>query len=382
MISPQPNEKINALFTERISAGDFPSAVYIVAEKDAIVFADALGYAVREPVKRETTIETIYDLASLTKPLVTGLLYAIFFERGLLDLDEPIGPRLTEFQKTEKNDLTFRQLLTHSTGLPAWRAFYLITNNDKEKTLSAIADERLEASPGKRVKYSDLSFIILGFALERMTGLKLNELAQQEIFGPLQLERTLFNPPQELRDKIAASETDNGHEKKMCIDEGYDVTKYNWREHLIWGEVHDGNAHFLGGVAGHAGLFSNVKETLSIALQFLPAHTQLLKPETCALFRQNMTVDLEEARSFAWQLASTKDSTAGPELSPDSFGHLGFTGTSLWIDGERDRVFVLFTNRTHDHSLPFVLINNVRRTFHTIASTELNNLRKSKASQE
>jgi CubicO group peptidase (beta-lactamase class C family) len=374
MISSQPNEKINALLAERIAAGDFPSAVYVVAENGEIVFADALGQAVREPVNRKATIETIYDLASLTKPLVTGLLCAIFLERGLFDLDEPIGPRLTEFENTDKGALTFRQLLTHSSGFPAWRPFYLLTGGDKERILSTIANENLEANPGKRVKYSDLNFITLGFALERMTSLNLNELAQQEIFKPLQLKRTCFNPPQEWKEQIAASEIGNHHEKKTCVDEGFDVTKYNWREYLIWGEVHDGNAHFLGGVAGHAGLFSNAEETLQIALQFLPSHIRLLKSETRALFRQNMTDGMEEARSLAWQLAMTTDSTAGPELSPDSFGHLGFTGTSLWIDAARDRVFMLLTNRVHDHALPFVLINGARRAFHTLASTELNRL--------
>jgi CubicO group peptidase (beta-lactamase class C family) len=141
----------------------------------------------------------------------------------------------------------------------------------------------------------------------------------------------------------------------------------DWRSNLIWGEVHDGNAHFLGGAAGHAGLFSSAPETLRLANQFLAKHSQLLSGETCELFRTNMTEGLNEARSIAWQLAATKDSSAGPELPPDAFGHTGFTGTSCWIDPDRNRVFLLLTNRTHIASLPFANINGVRRQFHSLA---------------
>ena len=136
---------------------------------------------------------------------------------------------------------------------------------------------------------------------------------------------------------------------------------------MIWGEVHDGNAYFLGGAAGHAGLFSDARETLQVAEQFIANRTRLLLSETCRLFRTNMTVGLNEARSLAWQLAATSDSTAGSALPPDSFGHLGFTGTSCWIDADRERVFILLTNRTHARALPFVNIKSIRRTFHTLA---------------
>jgi len=143
---------------------------------------------------------------------------------------------------------------------------------------------------------------------------------------------------------------------------------YKWRDYQIWGEVHDGNAWFVGGVAGHAGLFSTAEEIFKVALQFLPNYTTLLKPETCSLFRTNFTKGMNEDRSFAFQLASTPDSTAGKLLSPESFGHLGFTGTSLWIDPVKERIFILLTNRTHHRSLPFANINSVRRSFHDLAA--------------
>lgn len=157
----------------------------------------------------------------------------------------------------------------------------------------------------------------------------------------------------------------------MCVADVQPRRSNNWREGLIWGEVHDGNAYFLGGASGHAGLFSTAHETARIAEQFIAERTVLLRPVTCEMFRTNMTPGLNEARSFGWQLAATADSTAGPDLPPESFGHTGFTGTSCWIDAERERIFVLLTNRTHAHALPFVNINSVRRRFHSLAVTAL-----------
>ncbi|HSP64522.1 MAG TPA: serine hydrolase, partial [Pyrinomonadaceae bacterium] len=216
----------------------------------------------------------------------------------------------------------------------------------------------------------------LGFLLPRLTGVSFDQMAQREIIDPLQLRRTLFNPQHELRTDIAASETGNAYEREMCERDFKVIAQtYNgWREKLIWGEVHDGNAHFLGGAAGHAGLFSTASETLRLANQFIAPQSELLAKETCELFRRNMTEGLNEARSFAWQLAATEDSTAGPALPPDAFGHTGFTGTTCWIDAERQRVFILLTNRTHDHPLPFTNINSVRRQFHSLAVSALDNL--------
>jgi CubicO group peptidase (beta-lactamase class C family) len=146
----------------------------------------------------------------------------------------------------------------------------------------------------------------------------------------------------------------------------------NWRTGPIWGEVHDGNAHFLGGAAGHAGLFTTAGETLILAHQFIGEFSKLLSKETCELFRTDMTGGLNEARSFAWQLAATNASTAGPSLPPDAFGHTGFTGTSCWIDPTSKRAYILLTNRTHARALPFANINHVRRDFHTLAAEALN----------
>ncbi|HKS26204.1 MAG TPA: serine hydrolase domain-containing protein [Pyrinomonadaceae bacterium] len=372
MIEGERNEEISAFLAERIAAGDFPSAVYLVAERGRVRFRDALGHAVREPLERRAALDTIYDLASLTKPLVTGLLSARYVEKNALQLDAEVRSYLQEFDAEDKRALTVRHLLTHTSGLPAWRPLYITTGGRKSETLRVIASEPLEAVPGTRVRYSDLGFITLGLLLEKISGAELKELARREIFEPLALGRTFFNPELALQTETAACETGNLYERGMCSEMKLGESYTGWREQLIWGEVHDGNAHFLGGAAGHAGLFSTALETLAIASQFLASHTRLLRPETCALFHANMTEGLEEARSFAWQLAETKDSTAGPDLPQESFGHTGFTGTSCWIDPINERIFLLLTNRTHAaRSLPFVNINSVRRRFHSMAARSL-----------
>src|SRR5437764_7821368 len=188
----EPN--ITAMLEERIAAGDFPSAVYLVAERGVARFADALGDAVREPVEHAATLETIYDLASLTKPLVTGLLTAMLVERGRVELDGAVSLYLPEFAREDKRAITVRHLLTHTSGLPAWLPLYLLAGGDPARTPEVIASQPLERAPGARVVYSDLGFITLGLLLQRVSGSPLAELAREQIFAPLGLARTFFNP--------------------------------------------------------------------------------------------------------------------------------------------------------------------------------------------
>jgi CubicO group peptidase (beta-lactamase class C family) len=360
------NDQLTTFLEEHIKTGEFPSAVYLVAERDEIVFTDALGLSVVEPYRIANKIDTIYDLASLTKPLVTALLCARRIELGELTLDSSVSHYLGEFDRTDKQTITIRELLTHTSGLPAWRPLYLLTEDEPERAAGAIANLDLEYKPGTRVVYSDMGYIALGILLERMGHQSLADMAKREIFEPLKLAQTFFNPELALQTGIAACETGNAYELDMCKQSG--AGEYaNSRQRLIWGEVHDGNAYFLGGAAGHAGLFSTARETFLIARQFIGESTTLLTPETCRLFRENMTEGLEEARSIGWQLAATKDSTGGAALPPDSFGHNGFTGTCVWIDASHRRVFILLTNRTHAHALPFANINAVRREFNSLA---------------
>jgi CubicO group peptidase (beta-lactamase class C family) len=379
------HEKISSFLKTRIDAGDFPSAVYLVAEKGEIVFHDALGYAVVEPERIEARLDTIYDLASLTKVLVTGLLLALKIESGAVELDDYVRRHLGELAR---KNFDVRDLVAHKSGLPAWIPFYLFAPGflrERARTkprpfsdaklnefvLGKIAET--EEDPEPVVVYSDLNFILIGFLIERLSRKSIYDAFATEVINRLGLVRTFFGKLETLRREIAASENGNEYEKRTCIELGYlkeppeAGTQNQFRDYQIWGEVHDGNAYFMGGVAGHAGLFSTAEEVFKIALQFLPNYTRLLKPESCDLFRTNFTRGMNEDRSFAFQLASTEGSTAGAKMSPESFGHNGFTGTSLWIDPVKERVFVLLTNRTHNHPVPFVNINSVRRQFHDIA---------------
>jgi CubicO group peptidase (beta-lactamase class C family) len=360
------SEEISNFLQERIEARDFPSAVYLVAERGEIVFTDALGFAVVEPEKIEARNDTIYDLASLTKVLVTGLLCARLFENRDA-LSEKVSHYFIEFDTDEKREITIENLLTHTSGFKAWKPLYLGKN-----LWSQVFEESLNYQTGTNVVYSDLNFILLSFIIEEMYGDSFENIAQESVFDSLDLKNTFYNPPKEMQKRIAASEKGNEFEKQTCLEQGYDVSNYDWREYQIWGEVHDGNCYFMNGVSGHAGLFSTAEETFRIAQQFLANQTTLLKPETCQLFRTNFTKGFNEARSIAFQVAETKDSTASNALAKDSFGHLGFTGTSLWIEPETERIFILLTNRTHARELPFVNINSTRRKFHELAARALN----------
>lgn len=379
MASSRP---ISEYLQMRIDAGDFPSAVYLVAEKGEIVLQDALGFAVVEPEKIEARIGTIYDMASITKVLVTGLLLARSVESGALSVDDPVSSYLSEFQTVDKRSMTVAQLLSHSSRLPAWLPMYLLVDDPKD-VVAEIGRTPLDLEQDA-VTYSDLNFIALGKLVESLAGKRLDQAFDEYVTGPLGLLQTFFDPPAVVRHRIAASEKGNGFEKQTCIEKGFLDTagaasvgskskdpNLVFRTRTIWGEVHDNNAHFMGGIAGHAGLFSTAEEVFKIAQQFLPNFTSLLQPETCELFRRNLTPESGEHRSFAFQLASTFESAAGPQMPPQSFGHLGFTGTSLWIDPVNERVFILLTNRTHHRTLPFENINAVRRRFHGLAIEHL-----------
>ncbi|MBA3768336.1 MAG: beta-lactamase family protein, partial [Acidobacteria bacterium] len=232
------DENISSLLTERIAAGDFPSAVYLVAERGRVPLADALGHAVREPdQQRDATLDTIYDLASLTKPLVTGLLCARRIENSELRLDDEVRSYMPEFDRADKRIITVGQLLTHTSGLPAWRPLY-IEAGDKAQALRVIAEQPLESVPGARVLYSDLGFITLGLLIAKLAGAPLTQIARREIFEPLELKRTFFNPEMAMKTEVAACEMGNAFEREMC--QGMKVGEWaNWREHLIWGAVHD-----------------------------------------------------------------------------------------------------------------------------------------------
>ena len=367
------SERVSNYLRSRIEQGIFPGAQYAVGEAGRIVAEDAVGCAVITPERVAANLDTIYDLASLTKPLVTALLAVILAERGLLDLRAPLADYLSEFDIEEKRHITLTHLLTHSSGLPAWHALY------HEKTLPevvpAIARLPLESRPDKdsppHVVYGDLNYILIGYVLERVTGDRLASIARREIFEPLKLERTMFNPPPELKRETAATELGRDYERQCVIEmekeSPLDLAPAS--TNLVWGEVHDGNAHFLGGVSGHAGLFSTAREVFKIANQFL-RESLLVSPRSLGLFRTNFTPGGESHRSLGWLLATTNDCSAGPRLSDLAFGHTGFTGTSVWIEPEPRRVLVLLTNRVHP-KVGNVDMKEPRRGFNSVAVEEL-----------
>lgn len=389
------SEIISSYLKSEIANGSIPGAQYVIGENQRIVAEDALGLAVIEPEALPTTLDTIYDLASLTKPLVTAILVLKMVERQDLDLNAPLTRYLSEFNDKEKREITLLQLLTHTSGLPNWRPLYFEaeSRSDVPAAISRILLEPAASSASIDVIYSDLNYILLGFVLERVSGERLDRLAEREIFEPLRLSRTMFNPPPHLLRHIAATERGQEFEFSNAIADAearswqvgtgqvdpmfHKDPSYQscWRKEMIWGGVHDGNANFMAGVAGHAGLFSTAREAFIIANQVLPG-SKLLKPDTVPLFAANMTCGCATSRTIAWILGQTPDCSAGPALPPSAFGHNGFTGTSIWIDPAKRRVLVLLTNRVHPrvHSID---MRELRRRFNTLAVQTLDGKRPS-----
>jgi CubicO group peptidase (beta-lactamase class C family) len=371
-------EAVDEFLRSEITRGTFPGAQYVIGEQGSIVAEKAFGFAVIEPERIPASVNTIYDLASLTKPLITTLLTVRFAERRVVDLAAPASDYLEELRTATQQDIKIIELLTHTSGLEAWRPIYLEAK-DRSDVLRVIAQTPRFEQAEKKVVYSDLNFILLGFLLEHLGKARLDELAQREIFQPLGLTQTMFNPPAALRKQIAATECGRQSERQTVADRKVlcpsnsqptaNVPRPLRRNEVIWGEVHDGNAYSMDGVAGHAGLFSTAREVYAIARQFLPS-SQLLHPESLSLFTENLTAGHGDARSVGWMLAATPDCSAGSKLPPDAFGHTGFTGTSIWIDVSRERVLILLTNRVHPEVRDLGM-KQARQTFHNLAVAAL-----------
>ncbi|MGQ9898137.1 MAG: serine hydrolase domain-containing protein [Acidobacteriota bacterium] len=358
-------EPLQNLLKAALDAEEIQSAVWLVSRRETIVAQGAVGLA---------GFDTRYDLASLTKPLVTALLLALCSERGWFTFDSRLGDRLPVLRESPYGRVSIVQAVTHTGGFPAWQPLYALCSTPDE-VLSVIARMPPVAAPGEAVVYSDLGYIVLGKLLEQVTGQSLADSFESFVARPLGLTATRFCPPPDWRERAAPTEVGNAHEARM-VEQLIAAGNFSdpsiparlrayagWRTQHIQGEVHDGNAHFLGGVAGHAGLFATVEEVWKLAQVFLPGSC-LLEPETCRWFATNLTPGKAEARSFGWMLACSPNAT-GVGLSPMAFGHLGFTGTSLWCDAESERVYVLLTNRTFPCRAG---LQNMRRAFHAAAS--------------
>jgi CubicO group peptidase (beta-lactamase class C family) len=270
----------------------------------------------------------------------------ILYQRGLIDLDAPVVSIVPEFAGSDarRGDVTMRMLLAHSSGLPAYERLFLKTQN-KDDLLAAAFSTALTADPGARAEYSDIGFIILAVALERVADESLDRFCQREIFGPLGMVRTAYNPPASWKPAIPPTADDR-----------------TFRKRIIQGEVQDENASVLGGVAGHAGLFSTAEDLATFAHVLLQGGSPLVRPETLALFTRRETAPGGTSRALGWDTPSSP-SQSGKYFSARSFGHLGYTGTSLWIDPERQLSITMLTNRTWP-DCSNKAIANVRPAFH------------------
>ena len=359
-----------SILRESIAQRAFPAASIAVTHEGRLLALRSFGHFTYEAgapsfsrILREggdsdleVTPSTLFDLASLTKPVATTAMAAILYERGLLELDSPVVGILPEFLADDcheldprRHEVTFRMLLAHSSGLPAYEKLFLSAHTRDELLLAALTTA-LSTDPGTRAEYSDIGFIVLGAALERIAEESLDAFCQREIFGPLAMTHTTFNPPAEIRKQIPPTADDA-----------------TFRHRVIQGEVQDENASIMGGVAGHAGLFSTAEDLAIFAHTMLqcgagtPAREMpvpisresgtgsiphpILRPETIALFTRREPAPVGTSRALGWDTPSTP-SQSGKYFGPNSYGHLGYTGTSLWIDPDRQLSITLLTNRT------------------------------------
>jgi CubicO group peptidase (beta-lactamase class C family) len=307
----------------------FPGAAAAITHAGKLLALKAVGRFTFDGTSPPVEVETIFDLASLTKVVATTSMAMILYERGLLDLEMPVVGILPEFRgdHSRRSAVTFRQLLAHSSGLPAYERLFLRANS-REELLRETFSVPLKNDPGTHAEYSDVGFILLGVALERLGGESIDRFCQREIFGPLGMSHTAFNPPAAWKTRIAPTADDQ-----------------TFRKRIIQGEVQDENASVMGGVAPHAGLFATASDIATFANAMLNGGAPIIRPETLALFTRREESPAGTSRALGWDTPS-KPSQSGKYFSAASFGHLGYTGTSLWVDPERKVSVTLLTNRT------------------------------------
>ncbi len=333
---------VDALLDRAVANGAFPGGVLAVGWNGQLV-VHPFGQLEKEGEAYDVDEDSMYDVASLTKPIVTTTAAMLLVQQDRLDLDLPVERYLPEFAAAAKSDpnpswrarVTVRMLLLHDAGLPDHRDFYKDAKGH-DAVLARVLAEPLIREPGNQIQYSDLGFILLGEIIQRLTGQSLDAFAKESIFSVLGMDRSMFNPPRRLREDIAPTEIDSDYRKRM-----------------IWGEVHDENAWAMGGIAGHAGLFSTAPDIAVFAQMILNGglygHDRLLSRAVIRQFTVRVAVG-DTARTLGWDVP-TEPSSSGRYFSAKSFGHTGFTGTSLWIDPERKLFVILLTNRVHSTRL-------------------------------
>ncbi|HEX3130099.1 MAG TPA: serine hydrolase domain-containing protein [Thermoanaerobaculia bacterium] len=305
----------------------FPGGVLAVGNQTGLIHLHPFGRLSYAPDARAVTANTLYDLASLTKVVATTTMAMILVDERRLDLDKPVHDFLPAFQGPGKEEVTLRHLLTHSSGLPATAPLFQEIRG-KAAYVERIAAMDLTYPPGSKSVYSDLGIILLGDILERTARRPLDVFAQERIFLPLGMKHTGFRPPRLLWPRIAPTENDP------------------WRGRMVQGEVHDENAFAMGGVAPHAGLFSTAGDLARFAKMLLNGGGRIVSSQTLEMFTKKAGIP-DSDRALGWDTKSAEGSSAGTLFSTRSFGHTGFTGTSIWIDPDRQLFVILLTNRVH-----------------------------------
>ncbi len=346
---------VDVVLEEAVRDGTFPGAVVLVRQDGEVVYRKAHGYRSLEPERTPLSEDTVFDLASLTKPLATTVALMRFVAEKKIRLDDRISRFFPNFGTCGKTATTIRQLLSHSSGLPAWRPYYEELRAQKQKvsrvaTLGSqsardyiyaqIQREKAEYEPGSRVLYSDLGFMLLGALIEDMSGTSLDQYCWNKIYRPLGLQAIGFINIETLRQKKYETATEMIAPTERCP----------WRERILCGEVHDDNACAMGGVAGHAGLFAPIDEVDRLVSTLVECHAgahPFLPADVVRDFWTVNTAVSDSTWACGWDTPSPQGSSAGGFFSSRSIGHLGFTGTSVWIDLERNIHIIMLSNRVH-----------------------------------
>ncbi|MBU2637084.1 MAG: serine hydrolase, partial [Bacteroidetes bacterium] len=324
--------KVSKVIQKAIQDNAFPGAQLVVVKKGKILLNKNFGTLDYSPNAKEITDSTLYDIASLTKVVGTTSAIMKLYDEGKINLDEKVVTYVPEFGNSGKDKITVRNLLLHNSGLPAWQKFYLTCNTSSE-VLDSIYNSKLIYKTGDSTVYSDFGFIVLGKIIEKITGFPLDIYLKNEFFEPLGMQNTFYNPSSDILQRVAPTEFDTV-----------------WRKKLVQGAVHDETAALLGGVSGHAGLFSTATD-LAIFVQMILnggsyGGVQYIKPEPIKLFTERPNMKMQ--RGLGWDFKTLNGySSAGNLFGQKSFGHTGFTGTSIWVDPERNLFVIFLTNRVH-----------------------------------
>ena len=334
--------RINAVVGSAIAAGDLPGAVVLIAHRGRVVYRRAFGHRALRPVREPMTIDTIFDLASLTKVIATAPSVMALVDDGAVLLRDRVARFFPGFGRRGKEAVTVEHLLTHVSGLrpdlPLEEAF-----EGRAEALRRVFDERLEAPPGEAFVYSDLNFILLGEIVRRVSGRPLDVFAAERLFAPLGMRDTSFRPAADRAARIAPTEA--------CAPLGWPCGGPGAA--MLRGVVHDPTARRMGGAAGHAGLFGTADDLARFGAMLLrggrsPSGAALLSPPAVArMTRPSTPARLEAVRGLGWDIRSRYSSNGGDLFSSRSFGHTGFTGTSIWIDPETRTVVVFLSSRVH-----------------------------------